>query len=537
MKKKLFYTFAALAVFSFVFVACSDDETTPAPVTDVTLDPPTATLAPGNTLSLTATVLPINAANKNVSWSISDTTVATVTAGAGTEATVTAKAGGTATITVTTEEGGHTAHCAVTVNISFTTQLVIAGLTGDMTITYTDGSAASFTLDASGTTTVPGSGVAPKVIYSLSSAATGEVLIGRKGDETITLKFEEGELAFRAPVDEAIPVGTYAEFAMIPFGEASMGVSYRQEANLDMLGAAALTAAGLERQNWTPIGYYEVLDGYANEDSSFRGHFNGGGFTLSNLYINRTVPGISSGLFGFLDWNGSLSDIHVVSGSITGSHTVAAICGYNFFNSVISNCSNAANVSGIGGVYNTFTGGVGGICGNSNAGITRNCINTGNISASVSFAGGICGQNFGFTMIGIEACYNTGDVSGPERVGGITGQNEDYITSSYNTGKVSSAGQYVGGVCGRNHSVIENCYWLQHSEGPAYGIGTVVTDEPTPTNENAEPFSATKWPSSDMKNWGIGSGDEDNYWKSLGAWAAGGTPDGVNSTFPKLWWE
>jgi hypothetical protein len=64
---------------------------------------------------LIATVLPENAANKNVSWSSSDESVATVDA----YGNVDGIASGSATITATTEDGGFTATCEVTVNNAF----------------------------------------------------------------------------------------------------------------------------------------------------------------------------------------------------------------------------------------------------------------------------------------------------------------------------------------------------------------------------------------------------------------------------------
>ena len=82
------------------------------PVTGITLNKGTLSLAVGAEETLTATVEPAGASNKNVTWSSSDGTVATV----GTDGKVTAVAAGTATITVTTEDGGKTAACNVTVS-------------------------------------------------------------------------------------------------------------------------------------------------------------------------------------------------------------------------------------------------------------------------------------------------------------------------------------------------------------------------------------------------------------------------------------
>lgn len=80
-------------------------------VTGVTLNKTATTIAVGASETLTATVVPGDAYNKNVTWTSSDPAVATVDA----SGKVTGVAKGTATITVTTENGGHTATCAVEV--------------------------------------------------------------------------------------------------------------------------------------------------------------------------------------------------------------------------------------------------------------------------------------------------------------------------------------------------------------------------------------------------------------------------------------
>ena len=79
-------------------------------VTGVTLNKTTAALEVGNSLTLTATVSPSNATNKTVTWTSSNTSVATVSNGK-----VTALKAGKSTITVTTADGSYKATCTVTV--------------------------------------------------------------------------------------------------------------------------------------------------------------------------------------------------------------------------------------------------------------------------------------------------------------------------------------------------------------------------------------------------------------------------------------
>ncbi|MCL2488615.1 MAG: InlB B-repeat-containing protein, partial [Oscillospiraceae bacterium] len=88
-------------------------------VTGVELSNGSLTLEPEKTFRLTASVVPADAADKNVTWSSSDPTVATVSA----DGLVTALKPGTATVTATTADGEFTAGCVVTVKVSQTVRL------------------------------------------------------------------------------------------------------------------------------------------------------------------------------------------------------------------------------------------------------------------------------------------------------------------------------------------------------------------------------------------------------------------------------
>ncbi len=103
-------------------------------VTGITLNKSTLTLKDGETATLTATILPDDADNKNVTWSSNNVAVATVTNG-----TVTALKSGTVKITATTEDGKKTADCLITVTCAHAmtkTDAVSATCTKDGNITY-----------------------------------------------------------------------------------------------------------------------------------------------------------------------------------------------------------------------------------------------------------------------------------------------------------------------------------------------------------------------------------------------------------------
>ena len=90
-------------------------------VTGVDVSPSTATIEAGGTTTLTATVSPSNATDKSVSWSTSNSAIATVSSGV-----VTGVAAGTARITATTNDGSYTDYCDVTVTAAVTYEYTLA---------------------------------------------------------------------------------------------------------------------------------------------------------------------------------------------------------------------------------------------------------------------------------------------------------------------------------------------------------------------------------------------------------------------------
>lgn len=85
------------------------------PVTGLSLTLDEVSIREGETVVLTALIQPSNATNKNVTWSSSNSSVASVSGG-----TVKGLKGGTATITCKTADGNKTATCVVTVRTNAT---------------------------------------------------------------------------------------------------------------------------------------------------------------------------------------------------------------------------------------------------------------------------------------------------------------------------------------------------------------------------------------------------------------------------------
>ena len=199
--------------------------------------------------------------------------------------------------------------------------------------------------------------------------------------------------------------------------------------------------------------------------------------------------------------------------TVKGIFRVGGIVGECIGNSVIENCHNSATVEGIDGTA-ASKGHIGGIVGTAH-GMVFGCYNEGNITSQFGTVGGIAGSQgtrFDYSFCSIAGCYNTGDIIGKERVGGIVGANHDvtlgtvdkdekddlktgYIIGCYSTGTVDfgsfntgalAHGKIVGFLKSENYDIwqdgeqkacISKCY-ATPEEGHGYGIVGQASTQP-----------------------------------------------------------
>lgn len=142
--------------------------------------------------------------------------------------------------------------------------------------------------------------------------------------------------------------------------------------------------------NFTAIGAY---------GNSFKGHFDGGGHTISGIRIYKngtTTADQLQGVFGNLS-GGSVRNLTVADASITGYQQVGAIAGCN--NGTIEDCVVASNV----GVYRVVDNADkhGGIVGANSNGNVRRCISSATVKSHPKFANTISARSGG--IIGYQS--------------------------------------------------------------------------------------------------------------------------------------
>ncbi|MBU3146898.1 Ig domain-containing protein, partial [Clostridium sp. CF012] len=154
----------------------------------IELDKAATTLIVGNTTTLNASILPVDAANKNVNWISSDETIATVDA----TGKVTAIKAGTATVTATTQDGSNlSAGCIVTVT---NPGIIATELTLDKTnLALTVGNSGQLVATIKPSNATTGSAIWTSSNPTIATVdATGKVTAIKVGTATVIATTQDG---------------------------------------------------------------------------------------------------------------------------------------------------------------------------------------------------------------------------------------------------------------------------------------------------------------------------------------------------------
>ncbi|WP_170148133.1 BACON domain-containing protein [Marinoscillum furvescens] len=290
---------------------------------------------------------------------------------------------------------------------------------------------------------------------------------------------------------------------------------------------------------WEPIGL---------SNGDFNAEFEGNGFTISNLSINRTSS--NSALFASTTFRSEIRNINVTIKFLSGYRNTAGLIGHN--RGDVLNCSVTGNASSTdyalgllvgvhekgeisgcysSGVVDSDGYGVGGLIGYlgtrssdewkveysystakvsgarhtggligyryTGSGVVESCYAKGNVESTSQDVGGLIGSFSGGEIL---SCYATGDVSAESYyVGGLVGNNAGTINTSYAIGAVEGSSS-VGGLVGRNSgSVSSTNYWdmdasgVDTSAGDATGQTTTTLQGVTSNTSIYTTWSSEAW--------------------------------------------
>ncbi|WP_044412883.1 two-partner secretion domain-containing protein, partial [Thiomicrospira microaerophila] len=240
---------------------------------------------------------------------------------------------------------------------------------------------------------------------------------------------------------------------------------------------ATETANWNNNQGWMPIG---------DNGDRFQGTFDGQGYTLSNLFINRPDT-YNVGLFGVVSNSGAeIKNLGLVNVDITGLEGVGAITGRNLASSQIQNVFSTGVVKG------TWT--LGGLVG-LNEGTISKAYSNARVDGVENTIGGLVGSNSDTGVI--SNVYSSGAVSGGGFIGGLLGTNAGVISSAYTTASVSSPDpKYVGGLVGISNGTINHSFWDIGATGlttSAGGEGKTASEMRTSTTFTNAGWSTEVW--------------------------------------------
>ena len=271
-----------------------------------------------------------------------------------------------------------------------------------------------------------------------------------------------------------------------------------------------------DTQNWNSgAGFSPIGD---DSDNPFRGPYDGAGFIIDGLFINR--PSSSGvGLFGYnVDY---IINLGVTNVNITGNDVAGGLVGLNY--GYVANCYSTGSVSG-----HWYVGGLVGF--NNNAPII-NCYSAVSVNGTGWRVGGLAGCNSGNYYI--ENSYSTGSVSGDANVGGLVGYNNDEadIYYCYSTGSVSGNAN-IGGLVGYNESYVLNSFWNTETSGQS--TSAMGTGKTTAEMQNVRTFTDAGWSAGLSIPWDFignpyGDNANDDIWNMDGL--------RINEGYPYLSWQ
>ncbi len=209
-----------------------------------------------------------------------------------------------------------------------------------------------------------------------------------------------------------------------------------------------------ETAEWNDGEGFEPIEGH------FTGIFDGNGFTIANLTIDRP-DSAPVGLFAALGFDSKISNLGLEDINYTGDGGIGGIAGVS--HGLIVDSYATGSITGT-------TPAIGGLVGNLNSAASiLDSFAEVNVTGGQSWVGGLAGLVSGE----IINSHAIGNVTGGGRdVGGLVGDNQGTITDSYATGNVDGDDNRVGGLVGRNHSVatITNSF----ASGNVNGLGNFI---------------------------------------------------------------
>lgn len=288
--------------------------------------------------------------------------------------------------------------------------------------------------------------------------------------------------------------------------------SYKVGQDIDL--TSYLAPGGDGYQQWGARGWMPLGDA---DSAPFTGSIDGDGYTISGLWLERSVTGsVPVGLFGYITSGGTVKNMNIqlaregdgskINGIHGGPNTfVGGVAGRVYgAGSTISNCK----VTGDGQVNGSNS--VGGVVGRVDIGASiTGCYASVAINGNNGVGGvvGMVSSSETAERVGsMTNCYATGNVSGTTGVGGVVGRvgYSGTVTNCYATGAISrsastTAINYLGGVVGRldNNGTASNCVALNSSVTTTTGSSAFV-GRVSPNKDGTSSVLSNNWALSSM---------------------------------------